>query len=258
MLITLVSVKGSPGVTSTALALAAAWPRPVILLEADPAGGDLAYRCRAAGGGPVLAQPGLLRLAAAVRAGLPERDVLGEEAQLLACGVHLVQGVTSPAQARGFGPIWSTIAQACISVDVDVIADLGRVDRRSPVMALIQASAHLLPVASATLESVKHLTEGLPDVLGEAAQHGAMVTVHPVLVGPDTKAGRDCADLDQLLHNAGLPTSATRPLPLDPKALTRLEHGEQVAGRLGRTLLIRGAREIATAMDSDRRGAVSA
>ncbi|MDF0752962.1 hypothetical protein NLU14_22305, partial [Marinobacter sp. 71-i] len=71
MLISIASVKGSPGVTSTALALAAVWPRPVVLLEADPSGGDLAYRCKAAHGGPVAANKGLLQLAAAVRGGLP-------------------------------------------------------------------------------------------------------------------------------------------------------------------------------------------
>src|SRR5680860_1230834 len=71
MLIGLASVKGSPGVTSAALALIAVWPRPAVLLEADPAGGDLTYRCRAAHGGPVYASKGLLTLAAAVRGGLP-------------------------------------------------------------------------------------------------------------------------------------------------------------------------------------------
>ena len=44
-LISLVSLKGSPGVTTTALALAAAWPAPRRLLaELDPAGGDLEIR----------------------------------------------------------------------------------------------------------------------------------------------------------------------------------------------------------------------
>jgi hypothetical protein len=41
-LIALASVKSSPGVTMTALALAAAWPgQRRLLLEADPCGGDL-------------------------------------------------------------------------------------------------------------------------------------------------------------------------------------------------------------------------
>ena len=41
MLIALCSAKGAPGVTTSALALALSWPRPVILAELDPAGGDV-------------------------------------------------------------------------------------------------------------------------------------------------------------------------------------------------------------------------
>src|SRR3954471_21120369 len=134
MLIALASVKGSPGVTSTCLALAAVWPRPVVLLEADPAGGDLAYRCSAAHGGPVSANRGLLPLAAAVRGGTSSPDVVFNESQLLACGVNLIQGGTSSAQARGLPARWQTFGQACATAEVDVIADLGRLDRASPVM----------------------------------------------------------------------------------------------------------------------------
>ena len=43
MLIAVAADKGAPGVTTTAVALAAVWPRPVLLAECDPAGGDLVY-----------------------------------------------------------------------------------------------------------------------------------------------------------------------------------------------------------------------
>ena len=39
-LITLTSASGSPGVTTTAVGLALCWPRPVLLVEADPTGGS--------------------------------------------------------------------------------------------------------------------------------------------------------------------------------------------------------------------------
>ena len=261
MLIALASAKGSPGVTSTALALAAVWPRPVVLLEADPAGGDLAYRCRAAHGGPVSANRGLLRLAAAVRGGTASPDVVFNESQLLACGVNLIQGVTSCAQARGLAGLWPAIGQACVAAEVDVIADLGRLDRASAVIPVAQTAHHLLPVASTSLASVMHLTEGLNDIAAGIAQPGiaqpgiaddgigqhGRVHISPVLVGPDLHAVRDCADLDDLLTRAGLPITPTRPMPYDPKALLRLEQGER-AGRLGRTLLLRAARAVAGSM----------
>src|SRR5215213_8433495 len=37
-LVVLTSASGSPGVTTTALGLALSWPRPVLLVEADPTG----------------------------------------------------------------------------------------------------------------------------------------------------------------------------------------------------------------------------
>jgi hypothetical protein len=40
-LIALISAKGSPGVTTTALALALTWTSPVILAECDPSGGSV-------------------------------------------------------------------------------------------------------------------------------------------------------------------------------------------------------------------------
>ena len=36
--IVLASASGSPGVTTTALGLALLWPRPVVLVDADPVG----------------------------------------------------------------------------------------------------------------------------------------------------------------------------------------------------------------------------
>ena len=50
MLIAVAADKGAPGVTTTAVTLAAVWPRPVLLAECDPAGGDIAYWLPAEGG----------------------------------------------------------------------------------------------------------------------------------------------------------------------------------------------------------------
>lgn len=247
MLISLASVKGSPGVTSTALALTSVWPRPVVLLEADPSGGDLAYRCKAAHGGAVATNKGLLQLAAAVRGGHPGAGAVAKEAQLLANGVKLIQGVTRAGQARAFSGLWSTIASACVDAEIDVIADLGRLDRTSPVMPLAEHSTHLLILVAATLEAVMHLREDVPDLVVDLSQPGA-TRLRPVLVGPDARAGRDRTDLDGLLDEAGTAVHPTISVPLDSKALFRLEQGESPSGRLGRTLLMRGAKNLATSM----------
>src|SRR5664279_4468825 len=42
MLIAMVSGKAAPGVTTSTWALSMAWPGPVLVVDADPAGGDMA------------------------------------------------------------------------------------------------------------------------------------------------------------------------------------------------------------------------
>ena len=76
--IALTSAKGSPGVTTTALALAWAWPqvapgRRVLVVDADMAGGDLAPGYLR---GAVSSTDGVLGLAAA-RTHRPGRRVVG-------------------------------------------------------------------------------------------------------------------------------------------------------------------------------------
>lgn len=255
MLVAICSAKGAPGVTSTALTLAASWPRQAALIEADPAGGDLVYRCRAASGAPLLPAPNLVTLAAAVRGGIPGSHVLAEHVQRLACGVELVQGVTAPAQGRGLSSLWPTLAQACTSSDVDVIADLGRLDRAGEALPVAEAADIVLQVAATSLESVMRLREGLRDLVGALNSH-RIATVVPIIVGVDTHADRDRAQLDELLITAGIPVEPSLHLPYDPKALTRLETGEPAGGRLGRTLLIRAARNVTeTLLQRTRRAA---
>lgn len=245
MLVSLFSAKGSPGVTSTALALAACWPRQVVLVEADLSGADLAYRCATPQGGVLDAQRGVMRLAAAVRGGheLRGRHLL-PDSDLLASGVRVVQGVQSAAQSRGLRSLWSVLAQVLSTVaDTDVLVDLGRVDHENPNLALAVDSDVVMPVASSSLESIMHLRHGLEDLAGPLNQRRAAAVV-PVLVGPDGYAAADCADLDTVLSEAGIPTRGTQPIPLDTRALERLERGE-ASGRWSRTLLARGARTLA-------------
>ena len=61
-LIVLAADKGAPGVTTAATALGAVWPRPVLLAECDPSGGDLAYRLPGEDGGVLNPGRGLLSL----------------------------------------------------------------------------------------------------------------------------------------------------------------------------------------------------
>ncbi|MHB1597010.1 MAG: hypothetical protein ACYCO9_22785 [Streptosporangiaceae bacterium] len=124
----LISPGGSPGVTTTGLALALSWPRPVILAECDPAGGAILAGLFA---GHLSGAGGLLGLAiAAGRGDGTVRDELpGQLAVLDEGGDRLfLAGLSDPRQAAGVTPAWPAIAAGLAGADRDVIADCGRFD----------------------------------------------------------------------------------------------------------------------------------
>lgn len=243
MLIVVASVKGSPGVTSTALALAAAWPREVVLVEGDPTGGDLAFRCTNPNGGPVPAGRGIVTLGAAVRAGEIGGDTVAGQAQSLKCGVQLVQGVSSHTQAKGIGAYWPEIARAGAAESRDVIVDAGRIDPGSPHLPLLLEAQLVLPVVGTEMAQVMHLVENIGLL---AANHAAII--QPVLIGPRGTAARDAADVTTLLERAAVTAQPTRGLPIDEATLRRLEAGESFDGKLAKRPLAKDAGELAAAL----------
>ncbi len=100
MLIVLGSVKGSPGVSTFSLALAARWPGAAkrVLVECDPAGGDLAARYDLA------LLPGLVSLAAARRGSGAATGADGESlwshTQVLPGGLPVLVAPPGGEQAR--------------------------------------------------------------------------------------------------------------------------------------------------------------
>src|SRR4051812_43116182 len=107
-MIALTSAKGSPGVTSTALALATAWPRPVVVAECDPSGGDVVAGLLRAEQNPV---GGLLQLALAARRALTPDDVLRRTVPLdESGGVFLLAGLSDPLHEGAVISTWPVIA----------------------------------------------------------------------------------------------------------------------------------------------------
>lgn len=255
MLVTVCSAKGSPGVTSLALTMAAVWPnRAATLLEADPTGGDLAFRCRHASGREVATSPNLVGLATAVRSssldGLVDPGLVTEHSQPLACGVRLVPGVPAPAQARGLGSLWGQIAQAATGSSDNVIADLGRLDRTGPTSQFAAAADLLVVVVAPTLESVVHVRHLILDNIPALPARPGGRGIVPVVVGPHRQAAGDAADIDQVLGGLGMPLERTVPVAHEPRALAELEAGANPGGRLARTHLLQTTRAlVATLVD---------
>lgn len=133
-LVSLCSAHGSPGVTTTALALAASWPadRLCLLVEADQFGGMIGARY---GLGQT---PGLSSLAAVARRGL-DREAVWRHVQQLPGGIPVLVGPASADQAHavlrdlvGILADWSSGESG-----LDVIADCGRVGPGSPAHDLL-------------------------------------------------------------------------------------------------------------------------
>ena len=93
----LTSARGAPGVTTTALAMAMLCPRPVVLIEADVAGGSSIL----AGylGGTVPPDRGLVSLAVAHRRGVLDEKFYDQTIALIENRVRLVPGLVNAQQA---------------------------------------------------------------------------------------------------------------------------------------------------------------
>ncbi|TYL51705.1 CpsD/CapB family tyrosine-protein kinase [Nocardioides sp. BGMRC 2183] len=140
--VALTSASASPGVTTTAVGLALLWPRPVVLVDADPTGGAgiLAGYLRG-----TLDPPGGL-IDVALSPAEP-RDALREVVMPLPdTSVSLVAGPRSHSQALALRDLWEPLADALTEFDEqgqDVIVDAGR-------LGLVGSPAPLLARADVT------------------------------------------------------------------------------------------------------------
>ncbi|WP_419703071.1 hypothetical protein [Promicromonospora sp. NFX87] len=141
--IALCSASGSPGVTTTALGLAVAWPRPVTLIEADPVGGSAILAGWFQGARDH--DTGLLDVAFAAE---PVAEALDRVAVPVTEGVRFVPGARSHLEARELGNLWAPLADVLAGLDAagqDVIVDTGRLGMaESPRLLLERADLTVL------------------------------------------------------------------------------------------------------------------
>lgn len=245
-LIALFSDKGSPGTTTLALALAASWPRPVSLVECDPAGGDLALRLTDPAGRPMLqAEPGLLTLAAEARRGTTCMDSVRTHAQPIGdtCGPVVVRGLHRPEQGAGLSGLWPAIAAAVSQPGSgDVLADLGRLHPGSPALAVAEVADVLVGVTRGTAEGMLRLRDRVDAVLS-ALPLRAERRVLAVIVVEDRRTAEAVAAMRTVLEHAGLPVSVAGSLAVDEGAVQAMLTGGPGA-RFDRSLLARSARAL--------------
>lgn len=236
-LIVLAADKGAPGVTTAATALAAVWPRPVLLAECDPAGGDLAYRLPAADGGVLNPAKGLLTLGATARRGL-EAAQIQQHTQKIIGGLDVLVGLGHGEQAAGLTWLWGPLGRALAAIPgADVIADCGRLGAHPQLGDLVAEAEQVVLLTRATLDHVAHLRERLQ-----------ITKAHGVVVIADPRNYR--GSIEDVRRIVGNTVQYVHGLAHDPKGAELLRG--QWGGRLDRSLLIRTARDLAQRLVSHR------
>lgn len=243
-LIAVAADKGAPGVTTTALALAAVWPRPVLLAECDPAGGDLVYRLPAADGGRLDPRRGLLSLAVAARRGVAPQQTW-EHVQKLNGGLDVLAGVTNADQGAGLNLLWGPVGRVlAANAQADVIADCGRLGADGPLYDLLAEAALIVLVTRASLGEVVRLRDraaALGAALHKRSRPGLLADV--VVIADNKHFRTSIAEIGEALRQTSAPARVAGGLADDGKGadLLRGEWG----GKLDKSLLIRTARDIA-------------
>jgi hypothetical protein len=248
--------KGSPGVTTAAVALAAAWPRHAILAECDPHGGDLVYRLAAEQGGPLDPNTGLLSVAIAARRGFDARAI-PQHLQRVHGGLDVLVGLGTAEQAAAVTGQWSRLARAfdqfaALPEGGDVIADCGRVGPSSPALELMPHAALVLLIARADAEQVAHVRDranGLSQALHGNQGATASIARPPigvVLIAKHREAKKVAHQVGDLLSATAGGAEVLGVLAEDPEGAAAL--CGRVHARVDKSLLMRSARDLANSV----------
>ncbi|WP_432093764.1 hypothetical protein [Streptomyces sp. bgisy100] len=251
-LIALAADKGSPGVTTTAVALSAVWPRRVLLAEADPAGGDLVYRSAAAHGGPLDPNIGMLSIAATARRGLAAEQ-LWDHAQPMSGGLDVVVGLGNAEQAVGLAGLWPTLGRAFNGLaetaqqPADVIADCGRIGPDAAVSEMLSQAALVLLLARTEPEHLARIRDRAAALSAKlhGAQRGAAQVGLPligVLLIADPGNTRLPGQVNDMLVASQTGARVVGVIAEDAVGAGQLSGRKR--GRVEKSLLIRSARKV--------------
>ena len=243
-LITLASVKGSPGVTTLACLMGASWSTDsrIVVAECDAAGGDLAPRFA------LSRRSGWATLVGAARRDTGDLAV-DPHLQRLPGGLEVLVGTTG-RELGLHGPSARKRAEEALitlSADLDVLVDLGRLDpdlnRSEPWLGLADTACIVVPSEPSSLV---HLHERAEEIRERVAGE-----VYLIVVGEGTYRS------DEITRFTGMDVLAM--VPNDPTAASVVTSGIGSRRRLERSPLAAAARRIATMLvDRTTRGGVEA
>jgi len=217
--ISFVSAKGSPGVSTAVMGLAARWPTDAVVADLDPVGGDLAIRERDAEDRALVEHRGLVSLGAAVRAG--DEVSLTDHLQQTREGIEVLVGASGPRQAQSLGPAWPHLQRTLRAHDGDVLVDAGRFVAGSPVAPVVEGSDAVVFVVRSEIAAVAHLRDRLSTVREpwSVGRPGGMRV--GVLVVGDPRDQRAVDDIGRLLAASEVDVTMLGTVAHDPKNVVR-------------------------------------
>jgi hypothetical protein len=235
--------KGAPGVTTTAMALTAVWPRPILLAECDPSGGDLVYRFPSAVGGHLDPRRGVLSLGIAARRGMPAQQAW-EHVQKMQGGMDLLAGVTNAEQGAGLNTLWGPIGRLLAGLpQADVIADCGRVGVDGPVYDLLAEASLVLLISKAAIADVIRLRDRVTALSAATEQRRRPARIGVLVLADPKQLNSAIGEVQHVLDQAVGSAKVLGGLPDDPRGAQLFRDGQ--VGKLNKTLLVRAARGIA-------------
>ncbi|HEY0869734.1 MAG TPA: hypothetical protein VGD55_05005 [Acidothermaceae bacterium] len=217
------SDKGSPGATTLAMLLAAAHPGRPVLVEADPAGGDVPARLFAGTGRPHAGTANLLTLATDSRRG-SHPQMLSAHAAITAVGVTLVPGLSNADQQVGLLPLWPSLAAVLAASECDVIADLGRICAVHPGLAAAAAAHRILLAVRPNLEQLLRVRDRVRHLLALIGEDASRLVV--VVICPEKTAERDQRAVARVLADAGLSAVRVVWIPFAPNEVAAFYAGQ--------------------------------
>lgn len=229
--IALGSAKAAPGVTTTVVALAAAWPadRKVLIVEADPDGGVLGARHQ------LTAEPGLSTLAVSSRRSLTAATLADHVQLFSSADVTALVGPPAAEQSRrALGLAARPLAHLLPQLErTDVLIDAGRLRPDSQAAPLVETADALLFVARPRLDELQQLPARIRALRSAAPRVGML------LVGDRPYPPSEVA--------VALDTDVVAVLADDPRAAETLV-GRARATTLARSTLMRSMRNAVEAI----------
>jgi hypothetical protein len=213
MLTAITSGKAAPGVTTSAWALALTWPRPLLVADCDPAGGDMAPGMLA---GRVSVDRGLLSWSTAARRDLSltaAATLLTEHAVQLPeqPQVSLLPGFATAMQGSSFTTeSWERLAAAlgrsAPFLDRDALVDAGRLVSDRGCWPVLRAADRVLLAVRRSVRSV-HAAQDATQRLCQ--QLGDLSTVAALVIGDGPYSPGEVAEALQLPLAGVLPDDRT-------------------------------------------------